>query len=261
MNETMLNIHKLSKAFGGLQAVSDLDFQVNRNEIFGLIGPNGAGKTTVFALLSGFHKPTRGKIIFQGRDVTGLRPNKVAATGLVRTFQLVNLVGKHTVMDNLMTAYHLQRRSGVISSVFRTSFSRQDEARIVSQALNLLRDLGLHDYRGELVSTLPHGLQKALGIALALATEPKMLLLDEPTAGMSAAETAHVMEIIRKTRDRGVTIMLVEHDLKVVMGTCDRILVLNFGRKIAEGSPQEVANNQEVISAYLGYERAKRHDH
>ncbi len=257
----MLNVHKLSKAFGGIQAVSDLDFQVYRDEILGLIGPNGAGKTTVFALLTGFHKPTYGKILFEGRDVTGLRPNKVAAAGLVRTFQLVNLVGKHTVMDNLMTAYHLQRRAGVICSVFRTSFSRQDEDRIFSKAMNLLLDLGLDGYRGELVYTLPHGLQKALGIALALATEPKMLLLDEPTAGMSAAERAHVMEIIRKTRDRGVTIMLVEHDLKVVMGTCDRILVLNFGRKIAEGKPQDVANNQEVISAYLGYEKAKRNDH
>lgn len=256
----MLEVHNLTKHFGGLQAVGDLDFDVREGEIVGLIGPNGAGKTTVFNLFSGFHKPTRGRVVFGGRDITGLRPNRIAALGLVRTFQLVNLVGNQTVLENILVAHHLQRRAGVLSSVFRSPSARRDEQDIRRRGMTLLDSLGLGEVTDELASSLPHGLQKALGICIALATNPKMLMLDEPTAGMSVAETAHIMDVVRQTRNRGVTIMLVEHDLKVVMGVCERIVVLNFGRKIAEGKPQEIAENEEVISAYLGFERTSRHD-
>jgi branched-chain amino acid transport system ATP-binding protein len=172
---------------------------------------------------------------------------------------LVNLVGNQTVIENVLVAHHLQRRAGVLSSVFQTPFARRDEWDIRRHAAALLDSLGLGAVKDELASSLPHGLQKALGICIALAANPRMLMLDEPTAGMSVAETAHIMDLVKQSRDRGVTIMLVEHDLKVVMGVCDRIVVLNFGRKIAEGKPKDIAENEEVISAYLGFERTSRH--
>jgi branched-chain amino acid transport system ATP-binding protein len=255
----MLEAHDLTKRFGGLMAVSELSFSVGQEEILGLIGPNGAGKTTVFNLLSGFHKPTKGVVLFDGQDVTGLKPNKISARGLVRTFQLVNLVKTETVLANVLVAHHLQRRAGVLGSIFRTATARRDQEEITAKASEMLGELGLGEVADELVSNLPHGLQKALGIAVALAARPQMILLDEPTAGMSAAETAQIMDLIRRTRDSGMTVMLVEHDLKVVMGVCDRVMVMNFGRKIAEGTPEEVSRNDEVIAAYLGFEGVSRH--
>ncbi len=256
----MLEAHDLSKRFGGLMAVVDLSFEVGQGEILGLIGPNGAGKTTLFNLLSGFQKPTRGSIVFVGQAVTGLKPNKIAAMGLVRTFQLVSLVKTDTILANVLVAHHLQRRAGILGSIFHTAAARRDEEEITIRATELLGELGLGEMADELVSNLSHGLQKAMGIAVALAARPRMILLDEPTAGMSAAETARIMELIRRTRDTGMTVMLVEHDLKVVMGVCDRVVVMNFGRKIAEGTPEEVSRNKEVIAAYLGFEGVSRHE-
>jgi branched-chain amino acid transport system ATP-binding protein len=255
----MLEARRLAKRFGGLMAVLDLSLLVEQGEIVGLIGPNGAGKTTLFNLLSGFYKPTSGAVFFDGEDITKLKPNKIAARGLVRTFQLVSLVKTETVMTNVLVALHLQREAGVLASVFGSRGARRDEQKVLIKATELLTELGLEADKDELVSNLPHGLQKALGIAVALATRPRMVLLDEPTAGISAAETAQVMALIRRTRESGVTVMLVEHDLKVVMGVCDRVVVMNFGRKIAEGTPEEVSRNKEVIAAYLGFEGISRH--
>ncbi len=254
----MLEVHHLTKHFGGLNAVADLSFSVRRGEILGLIGPNGAGKTTVFNLLSGFLWPSAGRIVFDGHEITGFKPNKTASLGLVRTFQLINLVGKHTVLENTLAGYHLQRRVGVCRSVVRTPAARQEERRIREAAISLLNEMELGEYRDEVTSNLSHGMQKALGLCIALAAKPKMLLLDEPTAGMSVSETSHITKRINQARDQGQTIMLVEHDLKMVMGICDRIVVLNFGNKIAEGTPQEVAADETVVSAYLGLKKAKR---
>jgi branched-chain amino acid transport system ATP-binding protein len=256
----MLKVQDLTKNFGGLEAVSCLSFDISQGEIVGLIGPNGAGKTTVFNLVSGFHKPTNGHVIFEGHNITGFKPNQTAAMGLIRTFQLVNLVAKHTVLENVIIAHHLQRKVGVLSSIFRIPSARREEKDIHRRALDLLKGMDLEEVRDELASNLPHGLQKSLGICVALAARPKMLLLDEPTSGLSATETTHIMDRIKRTRETGVTIMLVEHDLKVVMGVCDRVIVLNFGKKIAEGTPKEVAENEEVISAYLGFKKVSRRD-
>jgi branched-chain amino acid transport system ATP-binding protein len=249
----------LTKNFDGLQAVGDLSFRVGPGEVVGLIGPNGAGKTTAFNLLSGFLKPSQGQVSFLDQDITGLKPNRIAAKGLIRTFQLVNLVGSRTVLENILVAYHLKRRHLTLASVLGLPGYLKKEAKIKKAALAHLGRFGLLEAKDEPALNLPHGGQKALGICLALAADPKLLLLDEPTAGMSRAETDRVMDIVAETRNKGVSVMLVEHDLKVVMGACDRIIVLNFGHKIAEGTPEEVAANEEVITAYLGFEKAGRH--
>ena len=253
----ILQVKGLTKQFGGLVAVKDLDFDVNEGEILGLIGPNGAGKTTVFNLISGFYRPTRGRVIFKGQDITGLKMSRIAALGLVRTFQLINLVESQTVYESVLVAHHLQRRSGILSAVLHTPAARRDEERIREKTLQLLRNMGLDGVKDELVGSLPHGFRRVLGLCVALAANPKLLLLDEPTAGLSGGETAEMMEQIKRVRERGVTIIIVEHDLKVVMGICDRVLVLNFGTKIAEGTPKEIAENKEVIAAYLGFGRGK----
>ncbi len=253
----MLEVRKLTKNFDGLFAVNDLSFEVKEGEIVGLIGPNGAGKTTVFSLLSGFLKPSTGSVRFQGQEITGLRPNKIAARGLVRTFQLTNLAGSLTVLENALAACHLARRSHILGSVFRTTGSARIEAEILQRAKNGLKQFGMGGVQHEAAMSLSHGRQKALGILMALCAEPKLLLLDEPTAGMSWAETREIMKLISRLRDEGGTIMLVEHDLQVVMGVCDRVIVLNFGIKIAEGPPEDVARDKEVIAAYLGFGHKK----
>jgi len=253
----MLEIQGLTKKFDGLVAVNDLSFDVNQGDVVGLIGPNGAGKTTVFSLISGFLKPSMGSVRFQGQEITGLPPNKIATLGLVRTFQLTNIAGPHTVLENALAAYHLSRRSHIIGAVFRIPGALRAESAIMDRAMKALSDFGMMDERNEAAMSLPHGKQKALGILMALSTDPKLLLLDEPTAGMSGAETGEIMKLISRIKDAGVTVMLVEHDLRVVMGVCDRVVVLNFGCKIAEGSPKEVAQNKSVISAYLGFDQSK----
>lgn len=253
----ILQVKRLTKQFGGLIAVKDLDFAVNEGEILGLIGPNGAGKTTVFNLISGFYRPTRGRVIFKGQDITGLKMSRIAARGLVRTFQLLNLAEGQTVYESVLVGHHLQRCSGVLSAVLHTPAARRDEERMREKTMQLLKYMGLDEVKDELVGSLPHGFRRALGICVALAANPQLLLLDEPTAGLSSGETADMMERIKKVRERGVTVIVVEHDLKVVMGICDRVLVLNFGTKLAEGTPKEIAENKEVIAAYLGFGRGK----
>jgi len=251
----MLEVSDLTKQFGGLTAVNNLSFNIGKGEIVGLIGPNGAGKTTVFNLLSGFCKPSQGDILFQGKRILRMKPNRIAIQGLVRTFQLVNLVKSETVLANLLVGTHLQRRTGLLANLVGTRKASQEEHKLRARAQSMLDELGLGEVKDERVDTLPHGLQKAVGIAMALAAKPRMVLLDEPTAGMSAVERSHVTDLIRRTRDSGVTVMLIEHDLKMVMGVCDRVLVMNFGSKVSEGSPEEVSKDKVVIEAYLGFDK------
>jgi len=253
----LLHAEGLTKYFGGLAAVEDLDFDVTKGEIVGLIGPNGAGKTTVFNLLTGFERPTGGKVMFKGHDITGWKPSRIAALGLTRTFQIVNVFRNQTTYENVRLGHYLQQRNGGFRSIFRTRSARREEGELQHRTIELLERVGLIDVKDELASSLSQGLQRALGICIALASSPDLLLMDEPTAGMSAEETANIMAIIRQMRDMGVTIVLVEHDVKMAMGCSDRIVVLNFGKKIAEGTPEEIAGNEEVIEAYLGVRRSE----
>ena len=256
----MLEVKGLAKHFDGLKALNNLDFNIQQGEIVGVIGPNGAGKTTLFNTLTGFLKPTKGEVNFQGHSIVGFKPSHIADLGLVRTWQLVNLIDSQSVYDNLLTACHLQYKVGVFNSIFGGRSNRTDAARIVSYTDGLLAKMGLEQFKNETASSLSHGLKKLLGVCLSLATRPKLLLLDEPAAGMNAAETAALIHQIETIRQDGLTVMLVEHDMKVIMNTCDRIIVLNFGCKLAEGSPVDISQNQEVINAYLGSEKDNQND-
>ena len=251
----LLEIRGLSKNFGGIWAVSHLDFEVNSGEILGLIGPNGAGKTTVFNLITGVFPCTRGKVIFKGEDVTGLKPFTMARKGVVRTFQLTALFESKTVLENMLISLHLRARSGFWAAIFDSKATKASEAEMLRRSLELLDFLGLSHVKEHVSSSLPHGYQRLLGIAMALAASPQLLLLDEPVTGMNPEETLHAMDLIKTIRDRGTSILLVEHDMRAVMGLCDRIVVLNFGKKIAEGSVDEIGQNEEVIAAYLGVRR------
>jgi len=246
----LLEVQNLTKRFGGLSAVDGLSFSVEEGEIRGLIGPNGAGKTTTFNVISGFYAPNAGRIVYRGRDIAGLRTSTVAELGLVRTFQATTLFNEFTVLDNVLVGRHLAARSGIFSTLLGSDRVRQQQTR--ERALRILEFFDLRERRDELASNLPHGLQRALGIAVAVAAEPKLLLLDEPFTGMNAEETRHMMQLVRRVRDEGVTILLVEHDMQAVMGLCDRITVLNFGKCLAEGAPEEIRRHPAVIEAYLG---------
>lgn len=247
---SILQVHNLTKTFGGLTAVSDLSFDVEEGEIRGLIGPNGAGKTTTFSVISGFYAPTSGRVIYRGKDISGMRTSAIAELGLVRTFQVTTLFQEFSVLDNVLIGCHLQGRSSLLSTLFGTDTTRQEQAR--QKALEALDFFELSDRKEDLTSNLPHGSQRALGMAVALASDPKLLLLDEPFTGMNPEETRHMMELVRKVCARGVTVLLVEHDMQAVMGLCGSITVLNFGKLLAAGTPEEIRNNPEVIEAYLG---------
>jgi branched-chain amino acid transport system ATP-binding protein len=246
----LLELDRVSKRFGGLTAVRDLSFRVEEGEIRGLIGPNGAGKTTTFNVISGFYRPTSGSIRYRGRTISGLGASRIAEDGLVRTFQSTTLFHELTVFENMLVGCHLQARTGLFAALFGLDGPRRRAAE--ARALQVLRFLGLEQRRDDVAANLPHGLQKALGLGIALAGEPKLLLLDEPFAGMNSEETRTMMGLVRRIREEGVTILLVEHDMQAVMGLCDRITVLNFGVLLAEGSPQEIRAHPEVVEAYLG---------
>ena len=246
----LLACESLTMRFGGLAAVSDLSFAVEAGEIRGVIGPNGAGKTTLFNIISGFCRPHSGRVLYEGSDIAGLSTHDIAARGLVRTFQHSALFRELTLMENVLVGGHLRQRPGFFSSALGLDRGRRGEN--AERALALLEFFGLADRRNDRAGELPHGLQRALGIAVALAAEPKTLLLDEPFTGMNPEETRRMMALTRKIRDRGVTILLVEHDMRAVMGLCARVTVVNFGRLLFEGSPDEIREHPEVIEAYLG---------
>lgn len=251
----LLEISELTKYFGGLAAVSQFDMNVNKGEILGLIGPNGAGKTTVFNLITGVIKPTKGKVVFDGQDITGKSPHSVAKLGIGRTFQLNPLFSNFTVLDNVRASFYLRPSSSLLDTYFNTGVYRRNEAYILEQSLGILQLVGLDKVKDELAKNLPHGHQKMLGMARALATKPKLLLLDEPLAGMNPSEIEYTMEAIKKTQQQAVTIALVEHNMHI-LDLCERVVVINFGKKITEGLPEEVRENKEVIHAYFGGEHA-----
>ena len=245
----LLETRDLTKHFGGLAAVNHVDITVEQGEIVGLIGPNGAGKTTCFNLLSGFLRPTAGTIAFAGEDITGLRPHDVVRRGLVRTFQLTTLFQDMTALENVLLGLHLHSRRALRRVLFSRRMFPPDE---IAQSRDVLAFTGLAAHADQLARNLPHGHQRVLGIAMALAAQPRLLLLDEPVTGMNLEESGRVMALVKTIRDRGTTILLVEHNMKAVMGACERIVVLNFGQKLAEGSPAAVSSNADVIEAYLG---------
>ena len=246
----ILDVVALSKRFGGLAAVDSLSFQIETGEIRGLIGPNGAGKTTTFNVISGFYAPTAGRVVYDGRDISGLGAHQIAALGLVRTFQASVLFQEMTVLENAMVGRHLHAPVGLWHAISGRDRVVDRDAR--AKAIAVLETRNLADRRDETALNLPHGLQRALGIAVALSTEPRLLLLDEPFTGMNPEETRIMMGHIEAVRRSGVTVLLVEHDMRAVMGLCDRITVLNFGRLLAEGTPEEIRRHPDVIEAYLG---------
>lgn len=251
----ILEVKGLSKHFGGLAAVENVDFDVNQEELFSVIGPNGAGKTTLFNLISGFLRPSHGKIFFEGDDITGWRPHQIAKKGIVRTFQATTLFKNYTVLGNVEVAYHLRLKAGFAKTIFNTPTARRDDLDARERSLEILKLIGLGDLQDELAKNLPHGHQRKLEIAVALAVQPRLLLLDEPVTGMNPEETIEAMNLIKEIqRTKSITVILVEHDMKAVMGFSDRIMVLNYGRKIAEGLPEKIRANKEVVEAYLGRE-------
>lgn len=246
----ILEIQNLSKRFGGLMALDNVSFQIEKGEIRGLIGPNGAGKSTMFKNIAGFQAPTRGSITYQGENIEGKKPHTIAEMGVVRTFQETTLFQELSVFENVLVGSHINARTNIFSAVFGLDKQQQEAA--TDKVLEVLHFMGLDDRKDQLASELPLGLQRALGLSIALVTEPKLMLMDEPFAGMNAEETSHMMDLTRKVHESGVTIVLVEHDMKAVMGLCHYLTVLNFGQVLAQGLPDDVRNNDEVIEAYLG---------
>jgi branched-chain amino acid transport system ATP-binding protein len=246
----LLQTRQVSKHFGGLVAVKDLSFEIAEGSIHGLIGPNGAGKSTAFNVISGFYAPTKGQVIYDGQDISGMRPDKIASRGLVRSFQGSSVYAELSVFDNVMAGCHLRARASVARTVLGLNRSEEQAARRTTH--ELLEMFELADQAEQTAANLPHGLQRRLGMAVALAARPRLLMLDEPFTGMNAGETSDMMASVRTLQNQGTSVLLVEHDMQAVMGLCDMVTVLNFGQLLAEGKPAEIRNKPEVIEAYLG---------
>jgi branched-chain amino acid transport system ATP-binding protein len=253
---TLLAAEGVGKRFGGVQALADVSFTIRQGEIYGLIGPNGAGKTTLFNVLTGIYPADGGTFTFDGKPLADLKPHEVAQRGIARTFQNIRLFANLSALENVMVGRHVRTRAGVWGAIVRDGRTRAEEDAIEKRSLELLEYVGVASRANDLAKNLPYGFQRRLEIARALATDPKLLALDEPAAGMNATETQSLEALLHAIRRDGTTILLIEHDMKLVMGVCDRVLVLDYGRKIAEGAAAEVQKNPAVISAYLGGEVA-----
>jgi branched-chain amino acid transport system ATP-binding protein len=250
----VLEIKKISKNFGGIQALTDVSFSIEQGEVLGLIGPNGAGKTTMFNMITAMFPPSSGEIVFMGQSLSGLKPHEITKRGICRTFQNIRLFSELTVRENVMVGNHCRLTTGVLQSVFRTKYQKQEEENVLRSSDEILEIVGLSEFGQTIAKNLSYGQQRRLEIARALASRPQLLLLDEPAAGMNEKETNDLFDLIKKIQALNITILLIEHDMPLVMRICSRIVVLNFGKKIAEGTPSSIQNNKEVIEAYLGVE-------
>jgi branched-chain amino acid transport system ATP-binding protein len=252
----LLEVKGLTKHFGGLIAVNELDLCVEKGEIVGLIGPNGAGKTTVFNMIMGTYSPNKGKVLFKGKDITGQKPHSIVRRGLVRLFQRTVLFSEMTVLQNILLGFHLISETHFWDSLLNVRSTRNRQKKLIEKAVEIANFMGLGNSKNQLAKNLPHGHQRMLGVAIVLATNPELILMDEPVTGMNTEETDRMMNKIREIRDKGVTTLVVEHDMRLVMNLCDRLCVLDFGSKIAEGPPSEIYKDKKVIAAYLGSDYA-----
>jgi branched-chain amino acid transport system ATP-binding protein len=248
----MLEVSGITQIFGGVTALDSVSFSIARDDITGVIGPNGAGKTTLFNIISGIYRQTAGTVLLEGKDVTGLPPERLARRAMVRTFQNIELFGGMTVLENVMVGMHTKSSSGLLACALKMPWSISEERRLRKSALMWLEFTGIIDVADHTADSLPFGKGRLLEIARALAVEPRIILMDEPAAGLNSQETLALAQLIRRIRDMGVSVALVEHDMELVMDICDRIIVLNLGRKLAEGTPREIQENHDVIAAYLG---------